>query len=120
MKEISMPKREIANILNKVKVEGIDDIAKFQKKPKTFTALPAITYKQIGDSIKRQFGEMIVLKETFGFEISVYGKKSSDVSLIVKEVKKQMLLAGYRYLTGSDDEDETVDFKFTMVYERSV
>ena len=112
MKEIAMPKREIAKILSKVEVEGID-IAKFQKKPKTFTKLPAVTYKQIGDNIKRQFGEMVILKETYGFE-------SLDVSSIVREIKKQMLLAGYRYLTGGDDEDETVNFKFTMVYERSV
>lgn len=119
MKEIIMPKREIANILQKVNVKGLK-IEKYQKKPKTFSKFPAITYKQIGDTIKRQFGEMIILKETFGFEISVYGEKSSDVSLIVQEIKKQMLLAGYRYLTGGDDEDETVDFKFTMVYERSV
>lgn len=119
MKEIAMPKREIAKILNKVEVNGID-ISKYQKKPKTFTKLPAITYKQIGDNIKRQFGEMIILKETFGFEISVFGNKSSEVSSIVQEIKKQMLLAGYRYLTGGDDEDETVNFKFTMVYERSV
>ncbi len=119
MKEIAMPKREIAKILSKVEVEGID-IAKFQKKPKTFTKLPAVTYKQIGDNIKRQFGEMVILKETYGFEISVYGNKSLDVSSIVREIKKQMLLAGYRYLTGGDDEDETVNFKFTMVYERSV
>lgn len=119
MKEITMSKREIANILQKVNVEDLP-IEKYQKRPETFTKLPAITYKQIGDNIKRQFGEMIILKETFGFEISVYGKKSSDVSLVVQEVKKQMLLAGYRYLTGGDDEDETVNFKFTMVYERSV
>mgnify|MGYP004522806771 FL=1 len=119
MKEITMPKREIAKILNKVEVSGID-ISKYQKKPKTFTKLPAIAYKQIGDNIKRQFGKMIILKETFGFEISVFGNKSSEVSSIVQEIKKQMLLAGYRYLAGGDDEDETVNFKFTMVYERSV
>ena len=118
MKEIAMPKLEIANILQKVKVEGLD-ISKYQKKPKTFTKFPAITYRQIGDNIKRQFGEMIILKETYGFEISVYGQKSADVSKIVKEIKKQMLLAGYRYLTGSDD-DRDDNFKFIMIFERSI
>lgn len=119
MKEIAMPKLEIANILKKVKVDGLD-IAKHQKKPETFTKLPAITYRQIGDSIKRQFGDLIILKEIYGFEISVFGDKSSDVSKIVQEVKKQMLLAGYRYLSGGDDEDSKAKFKFIMVFERSV
>lgn len=118
MKEIIMPKLEIANILKKVKVDGLN-IEKYQKKPETFTKLPAITYRQIGDSIKRQFGEMIVLKETFGFEISVFGNTSLEVSKIVQEVKKQMLLAGYRYLSGGDDEDSKAKFKFIMVFERS-
>ena len=119
MKEIAMPKQEIAKILSGVKVEGIS-ISKFQKKPKTFTKLPAITYKQIGDVIKRQFGESIILKETYGFQVSVYGNKSEEVSKISKEVKRQMLLAGYLYLNGSDDEDETVNYKFVMIFERSV
>lgn len=119
MKEITMPKLEIANILRNVEVDGLT-IEKYQKKPETFTKLPAITYRQIGDNIKRQFGDMIILKETYGFEISVYGEKSSDVSKIVQEVKKQMLLAGYRYLSGGDDNDEKVKFKFIMVFERSV
>lgn len=119
MKEIAMPKQEIANILKKVKVEGFD-IAKHQKKPEAFTKFPAITYRQIGDIIKRQFGDMMILKETYGFEISVFGNKSSDVSKVVQEVKKQMLLAGYRYLSGGDDEDAKANFKFIMVFERSV
>ena len=68
MKEIAMPKLEIANILKKVKVDGLD-IAKHQKKPETFTKLPAITYRQIGDSIKRQFGDLIILKEIGNSEI---------------------------------------------------
>lgn len=119
MKDITMPKLEIANILKKVKVEGLN-IEKHQKCPETFTKLPAITYRQIGDSIKRQFGKMIILKETYGFEISVFGNTSSDVSKIVKEVKKQMLLSGYRYLSGSDGEDTKAKFKFIMVFERSV
>lgn len=119
MKEITMPKLEVANILKKVKVEGLE-ISKHQKKPETFTKLPAITYRQIGDSIKRQFGDMVILKETYGFEISVFGDKSNDVSKIVQEVKKQMLLAGYRYLNGGDDEDSKAKYKFIMVFERSV
>lgn len=119
MKEIAMPKQEIVNILNKLKVEGIN-IKKYQKKPETFTSLPAVTYRQIGDNIKRQFGKMIILKETFGFEISVFADDSSEVSKIVQEVKKQMLLSGYRYLSGGDDEDSKVKFKFVMVFERSV
>ncbi len=119
MKEITMPKLEIANILKKAKVDGLK-IEKHQKKPETFTKLPTITYRQIGDSIKRQFGKMVILKETFGFEISVFGNTSSDVSKVVQEVKKQMLLAGYRYLSGGDDEDEKAKFKFIMVFERSV
>lgn len=119
MKEITMPKLEIANILKKVKVEGLD-IRKHQKKPETFVKFPTITYRQIGDSIKRQFGKMIILKETYGFEISVFGDKSSDVSKVVQEVKKQMLFAGYRYLNGGDSEDTKAKFKFIMVFERSV
>ena len=119
MKEIIMHKQEIATILNKVEVDGLH-IGKYQKKPETFAKLPAITYRQIGDSIKRQFGKMIILRETFGFEITVWGKSSSEVSKIVREVKKQMLLAGYLYLTGNDDDDNTVNFKFIMVFERSV
>lgn len=119
MKEITMPKLEIANILKNVKVEELD-IEIYQKKPETFTNFPVVTYRQIGDSIKRQFGDMIILKETYGFEISVFGKKSSDVSKVVKEVKKQMLLAGYRYLSGGDDEDTKANFKFIMVFERSI
>ena len=118
MKEITMPKLEIAKILKNINVSGMS-IEKYQKKPEKFTKLPAITYRQIGDNIKRQFGEMIILKETFGFEISVYGDKSSDVSLIVQETKKQMLLAGYRYLSGGDDEEDKAKFKFVMVFERS-
>ena len=119
MKEITMPKLEIAKILKGVNVEGLK-IEKYQKKPETFAKLPAITYRQIGDSVKRQFGDMIILKETFGFEISVFGNTSNEVSRIVREVKKQMLLSGYRYLSGGDDEDEKVNYKFVMVFERSV
>ena len=119
MKEITMPKLEIAKILQKVKVDGLE-IEKHQKKPEKFTKFPAITYRQIGDNIKRQFGEMVILKETYGFQISVFGDKSTDVSKVVQEVKKQMLLAGYRYLSGGDDEDEKAKFKFIMVFERSV
>lgn len=119
MKEITMPKLEIAKILKNVKVDGLE-VEKYQKKPETFAKFPAITYRQIGDSIKRQFGKMIILKETFGFEISVFGNTSSDVSKIVREVKKQMLLSGYRYLSGGDDEDTKAKFKFIMVFERSV
>ena len=45
MKEIIMPKQEIANILQKVKVTGLN-IEKYQKKPEKFTKLPAITFFQ--------------------------------------------------------------------------
>lgn len=119
MKEIIMPKQEIANILQKVKVTGLN-IEKCQKKPEKFTKLPAITFFQNRDSIQRQFGEMIILKETYGFQIDVWGKKSSDVSKIVKEVKKQMLLAGYRYTTGNDFDDPSGLFRFIMIFERSI
>lgn len=119
MKEIAMPKQEIAKIIKNVNVSGMS-IEKYQKKPEKFTKFPAITYRQIGDNIKRQFGEMIILKETYGFEISVFGDKSTDVSKVVQEVKRQMLLAGYRYLSGGDDEDEKAKFKFIMIFERSV
>lgn len=119
MKEIAMPKQKIANILNKVEVVGLK-IEKYQKRPTTFTILPALTFRQIGDNIKRQFGPMIILKETYGFQIDVYGDNSSDVSKIVQEVKKQMLLAGYSYLSGNDLDDESVKFRFVMIFERSV
>ena len=114
-----MPKQEIANILQKVKVTGLN-IEKCQKKPEKFTKLPAITFFQNRDSIQRQFGEMVILKETYGFQIDVWGKKSSDVSKIVKEVKKQMLLAGYKYTTGNDFDDPSGLFRFIMIFERSI
>lgn len=119
MKEIIMPKKEIANILQKVKVTGLN-IEKYQKKPEKFTKLPAITFFQNRDSIKRQFGEMVILKETYGFQIDVWGEKSDEVSKIVKEVKKQMLLAGYSYVTGNDLDDPSGLFRFTMIFERSI
>ena len=119
MKEIIMPKQEIANILQKVKVTGLN-IEKCQRKPEKFTKLPAITFFQNRDSIQRQFGEMVILKETYGFQIDVWGKKSSDVSKIVKEVKKQMLLAGYKYTTGNDFDDPSGLFRFIMIFERSI
>ena len=119
MKEIIMPKQEIANILQKVKVTGLN-IEKCQRKPEKFTKLPAITFFQNRDSIQRQFGEMVILKETYGFQIDVWGKKSSDVSKIVKEVKKQMLLAGYKYTSGNDFDDPSGLFRFIMIFERSI
>lgn len=119
MKEITMPKQEIANILNKIKVKGLN-IEKYQKKPQKFVNLPAITFFQNGDNIKRQFGKMIILKETYSFQIDVWGKTSSDVSKIVKEVKKQMLLAGYIYITGNDFDDPSNLFRFIMIFERRI
>lgn len=117
MKEIVMPKSEIANILSKVKVSGLT-IQKYQKKPETFTKLPAITFFQKGDSIKRQFGEIVILKETYSFQIDIWGEKSSDVSQITKELKKQMLLEGYIYVDGHDMDDPSGLFRFVTIFER--
>lgn len=119
MKDIIMPKQEIANILNKVKVVGLD-IKKYQKKPATFSILPAITFFQNGDSIKRQFGEMVILKETYSFQIDVWANTSSEVSKIVQAVKKQVLLAGYSYIIGNDLDDPSGIFRFVMIFERKV
>lgn len=119
MKEITMPKQEIVKIINEVKVAGLK-IEKYQKRPATFSKLPAITFKQIGDNIKRGFKNTPIQKETYGFQIDVYGDKSDDVSKIVQEVKKQMLLAGYHYLDGHDLDDDAVKFRFVMIFERRV
>lgn len=117
MKEISMPKTEIADILKKVKVTGLT-IEKYQKKPKTFTRLPAITFFQNGDKVKRQFGNLVILKEIYSFQIDIWGEKSSDVSKITQEVKKQMLLAGYSYVDGHDFDDPSGLFRFITIFER--
>lgn len=119
MKELIMPKQEIANILKNVKVTGLN-IEKYQRKPEKFTKLPAITFFQNGDSVRRQFGKMVVLKETYSFQIDVWGEKSSDVSKIVKEVKKEMLMAGYSYISGNDFDDPSGLFRFIMIFERKV
>ena len=68
--------------------------------------------------LKDSFGKLIILKETYGFQIDVWGEKSSDVSKIVKEVKKQMLLAGYIYISGNDFDDPSNLFRFIMIFER--
>ena len=69
-----MPKQEIANILSKVEVKGLS-IEKYQRKPEKFVKLPAITFFQNGDNIKRQFRRINYFKGNLWFPDRCVGRK---------------------------------------------
>lgn len=114
--EISMPKQEIANIIKSIEVDGLK-IEKYYKKPITFSTLPAITYSQNLDSIHNGFNQTIQ-KENYGFQIDVWGKKSSDISKIVRELKKQCILNRYIVVNGNDIEDPSDLYRYVLIVER--
>ena len=93
MKEIAMPKQEIAKILKNVNVSGMS-IEKYQKKPEKFTKFPAITYRQIGDNIKRQFGEMIILnipaltEETRRGYVKQAKEYAEDCKIVLRNIRQ--------------------------------
>lgn len=100
--EIENHKLKIAKVIKEVKVEGLD-IQKYQYKPKTFTKLPAITYSLTTESIAMQFRGIGRQRATF--QINIWGEKSTDISKILIELKKEMIQNGIFFVNGGDFED---------------
>lgn len=113
---ISMPKQEIVEIIKRINIDGMN-IEKYQKKPSSFTKLPAITYSQNQDSIKVGFGKQIQF-ENYGFQIDVWGNKSIEVSKIVNLLKKELILNNFKIINGQDLDDPSGLYRYILIIER--